>query len=301
MFSSPPLPFWPGPAFWRLALLLAFPLAATAAPPAPPRPSSYPIGRESGEAIMAEARLRHEFSTEVLEFRLQTISRTGESVARDIVSLVRRESSGRLSYLLHFLSPEAVAGTALLFREEADGDVSQWLHLPALGETRRITGEAAQASFLGSDFTYEDLQKESVADYEYTLAGESRFGGRPVFRIVARPDAPGRKRFTGYARRLLLLDQETLDVLRIEFFTADNRHEKDLVAEDYDSPDIDGHSLWPRRAVMSNLRQDTTTVLTLRRSRLNLDLPAAWFTPESFSRLTPADFSALFALPDPPN
>lgn len=264
-------------AFLLLALPAWFSPSAQAA-------KTYELGRESGREIMERWSEKQEIDTELAEMDLTTISRMGEVERRGILSAIRRNEAGLLEYWMRFTSPEDIAGTTFLAQALPNGDFNQYLFLPALGQVTPITGDSKQASFMGSDFTYEDLQRESTRDYEYAYVGDGRIGSDMVYKVVAIANSPGRKRITGYARRILHLERESLNLLRVEFFDANNVHQKTLEAFGYESGEVAGPAIRPHRVIMENHQQGTTSVLTLKTSRLNTGLPEDIFELESLGR-----------------
>jgi hypothetical protein len=75
--------------------------------------------------------------------------------------------------LVRFTYPTDIAGTGFLVWERPGGDDERFLYLPALGRVRRISGAERQESFVGSDFTYEDIGGRALEDYAYTLVEEN--------------------------------------------------------------------------------------------------------------------------------
>jgi hypothetical protein len=71
--------------------------------------------------------------------------------------------------LVRFSYPNDIAGTGFLVWERPGGDDDRFLYLPALARVRRITGAERQESFVGSDFTYEDIGGRALEDYAYAL------------------------------------------------------------------------------------------------------------------------------------
>ena len=67
-------------------------------------------------------------------------------------------------------SPIPTTSAARLPRLEASrqADDERFLYLPSLGRVRRIAGSEAQESFVGSDFTYEDIGGREFDDFTYT-------------------------------------------------------------------------------------------------------------------------------------
>ena len=77
----------------------------------------------------------------------------------------------------------------------------RFLYLPSLGRVRRIAGSETQDSFVGSDFTYEDIGGREFDDYTYSFAGADGENaswtpaGRPAAAcLAARVEAQGRLR-----------------------------------------------------------------------------------------------------------
>jgi hypothetical protein len=73
--------------------------------------------------------------------------------------------------LIRFTYPNDIRGTGFLVWEHPKSDDERFLYLPSLGRVRRIAGSEAQESFVGSDFTYEDIGGREFEDYAYAFAG----------------------------------------------------------------------------------------------------------------------------------
>src|SRR3982751_5505985 len=72
--------------------------------------------------------------------------------------------------LIRFTYPNDIRGTSFLVWEHPKSDDERFLYLPSLGRVRRIAGTETQESFVGSDFSYEDIGGREFDDYTYTLA-----------------------------------------------------------------------------------------------------------------------------------
>jgi len=66
--------------------------------------------------------------------------------------------------------------------------------------------------------------------------------------------------------------------MRIEFFDENRELVKTFQGFDYHSVEEDGPYMRPRRAVMTHRLKDSTSVMALQRSRLNVPFEASWFT-----------------------
>jgi hypothetical protein len=69
--------------------------------------------------------------------------------------------------LIVFKHPPDIANTALLTVGQKNEDDYQWLYLPALKRVKRISGSSKTGSFVGSEFSFEDLSAREVDDYTH--------------------------------------------------------------------------------------------------------------------------------------
>ena len=73
--------------------------------------------------------------------------------------------------LIRFTYPNDIRGTSFLVWEHPAAEDERFLFLPSLGRVRRIAGSETQDSFVGSDFTYEDIGGREFDEYTYAFAG----------------------------------------------------------------------------------------------------------------------------------
>ena len=87
--------------------------------------------------------------------------------------------------LIRFTYPNDIRGTSFLVWEHPAAEDERFLYLPSLGRVRRIAGAETQESFVGSDFTYEDIGGREFDEYTYALVDEQRVVDRPRRRAAA--------------------------------------------------------------------------------------------------------------------
>ena len=75
--------------------------------------------------------------------------------------------------LVRFTHPNDIRGTGFLVWEHPSSEDERFLYLPSLGRVRRIAGAETQESFVGSDFTYEDIGGRELDEYTYALLDEN--------------------------------------------------------------------------------------------------------------------------------
>ena len=81
--------------------------------------------------------------------------------------------------LIRFTYPNDIRGTGFLVWEHPASEDERFLYLPSLGRVRRIAGAETQESFVGSDFTYEDIGGRELDEYTYALVDENASWIRP--------------------------------------------------------------------------------------------------------------------------
>src|SRR5687767_10207503 len=101
--------------------------------------------------------------------------------------------------LIRFSYPHDIRGTSFLVWEHPSAEDERFLFLPALGRVRRIAGSETQDSFVGSDFTYEDIGGRELDEYSYGFSGPdgentswNEPGGqpRPAWRLESKRKDP---------------------------------------------------------------------------------------------------------------
>lgn len=74
------------------------------------------------------------------------------------MEVTARRAGALLQSLVRFGAPPELAGTAFLMLEQASGGSEQYVYVSGLRRTRRVVGREREGSFMGSDFSYADLQ-----------------------------------------------------------------------------------------------------------------------------------------------
>ena len=96
---------------------------------------------------------------------------------------------GRLHTYAVFREPQYVRGMTFLGVESDDPNRSeqQFVYLPSMRKIRRVSGSQPTDSFLGTDLSYHDFQRQHPDRYQPLGVEETTIGGEPVYRILAKP------------------------------------------------------------------------------------------------------------------
>ncbi|MCK5241508.1 outer membrane lipoprotein-sorting protein [bacterium] len=153
----------------------------------------------------------------------------GSRTDRKLKMYSKQTKQGTNSFA-EFLSPADVKGTKFLTIGNKQGDDDQRLWLPDLGKVRKIASAGKSGKFMGSDFTYYDMENHSFSDYTYTLLGEEECkytkdgvkAKRTCWKMASVPvdkDAP-------YSQVLLWISQEDYFVYKTEMYNKKKAVEK---------------------------------------------------------------------------
>jgi hypothetical protein len=96
----------------------------------------------------------------------------------------------------------------------AERDDDQWLYLPALRKTKRLASSDQSGAFVGSDFSYADLTRRELDDYDYRLLGVQDVRGAPTWQVEAVPCTEQETQRTGYVKSVFFVRQDNYFVVR---------------------------------------------------------------------------------------
>ncbi len=128
------------------------------------------------------------------------------------------EDLGDQNYYTYFITPADVRRTSFLVHKHADGNDDRWLYIPALDLVKRIAADNRAASFVGSDFTYEDVSGRLPGLDNHEILGEDSVGDRAAVKVKSTPkDAKTAK----WNHRISWICKETKLPLKEEFYKKD--------------------------------------------------------------------------------
>ena len=132
--------------------------------------------------------------------------------------------------LFVFDQPRDVQGTALLIHAHINTQDDQWLYLPALGRVRRISGSTRSGSFMGSEFSYEDMSAPEVEEFTYKYLRDEPCGELTCTVTEQFPLDEN----SGYSRKVVWQDVGELRTWKVELYDRRDVHLKTLTFADYE-------------------------------------------------------------------
>ena len=131
--------------------------------------------------------------------------------------------------LFVFDQPRDVQGTALLTHSHINTLDDQWLYLPALKRVKRISASKRSGSFMGSEFSYEDMSPPEVEEYTYRFLRDEPCG---ELNCTVTEQVPLDEK-SGYSKKLIWQDTGELRTWKMELYDRKGSHLKTLTFENY--------------------------------------------------------------------
>jgi len=153
------------------------------------------------------------------EIRMELITAAGEKRIR-VLTMLRwndPKSKGQ-KYFLYFREPADVRGMTFMVWKYPLKESDRWIYVPSIDLVRRIAARDARSSFVGSDFTYEDVSGRNIAADTHTLLREEKLGDRDCYVVESLPKEP-----IDYVKRISWIDKTTFLPLKEEYYDVQNQ------------------------------------------------------------------------------
>lgn len=185
--------------------------------------------------------------------------------------------------LIRFSYPADIKGTSFLVWEHPASEDERFLYLPSLARVRRIAGAETQESFVGSDFTYEDIGGREFDEYTYAIVDENATwtapGGaaQPAWRL----ESKRKDKSAEFPRVQSLVLKDSFVVVQADIYNR--RNEKQKVYSVRTLQQVKG--IWTvMDAEMTNALEKTRTELLIERVEYNVGLKEADFSRRELER-----------------
>lgn len=128
-----------------------------------------------------------------------------------------------------FTRPADVKGVSVLTHTAQDGNDKQWLFLPSINRTKRISSSNRSGSFVGSDFAFEDLSSLELSKYKFNSAIIEDIDGTEFIKVNYQPKYNG----SGYSYIESYLSKENYQPKTNKYYNSRGELYKTLHFSDY--------------------------------------------------------------------
>lgn len=213
---------------------------------------------------------------------MELINKAGQKRIRELTMLRKDyEEGGKQKYFTYFHKPSDVKDTTFMVYKYPDKDDDRWLFIPAINLVKRIAANDKYSSFVGSDFSYEDVSGRKPEEDNHTLLRKEELNGKDCFVIESIP-----KGSSEYIKRISWIDETIFLPLKEEFYDKQGQLYRQFEAQE--TKDIQGILTITKR-VMKNIKTGHHTEVTFQEVEYNLGIGDDIFS-ERYLRKPPLEW-----------
>lgn len=181
--------------------------------------------------------------------------------------------------IMFFVKPADVKNTSFMnWSYDEDGkDDDQWIYLPALKKTKRISSDSKSDYFMGSDFTYDDLGDRKPTDDVHKILREEKLNGEDCYVIESTPKDEDYM----YSKTITWIIKDKWVGVKKDFYDEDGDHLKTLKV--VKSEDIKGFTIITHTE-MNNVQKEHKTIMKLTNVKINTGIRKSKFTERIMTR-----------------
>lgn len=236
--------------------------------------------------IMSKVDTRYTGESAISDWRMILIDKKERKRVREI-EIFSKEYAKVDKSISFFKSPGDVKGTSYMSYnwESTSKEDDSWLYLPALQKVNRIASADRSGSFMGSDFTYSDIDGFELDDFNYKLVKESDdVDGKDCWVVEAIPKNKKVIAKTGYLKSVQWVRKDIYLVVKNRILVKRGKKVKLFAAKDIQK--IDG--IWTARTLQmittKNKKVLHRSIFQLKNVKYNRNVDDSIFETEVMQR-----------------
>ncbi|MHC6204246.1 outer membrane lipoprotein-sorting protein [Breznakiellaceae bacterium SP9] len=223
-------------------------------------------------AIVDGSRNRIEADTTMSQSTMIITNKGGASSERKITEYSKDGPKGNRVVII-FNSPASIKDTRFLTMENPGNNDDRWIFLPSLGKVRRIAASDGASSFVGTDFSYDDISalNRDVDLDTHRMTGEETLNGNVCYVIESVP----KDKTYQYSKAIQWIDKSTKVTHKMDLY--DQKGKLIKRAEMSNLKEIQGR-LTITSIKMTNLVEGSNTLIKVENLRYDSTIPESVFT-----------------------
>lgn len=233
-----------------------------------------------GQSLMAQT------ATEIVK-KAEDHSRGNTSIATITIQTVRPKWSREMKVkswtkgndLVMILVTEPVKDKGIVFLKWKK---EVWNWIPAIERNIKLPPSMMSQSWMGTDFSNDDLVKEAsiVTDYDHTIIGDTTIGGRACYKIqmIPKPSAA-----VVWGKVLIWIDKKDFLMLQVEYFDEEGKLKNTMLAGDIKM--LGGRLLPTRLEMIPADKKDNKTVLIYSSIEFDKPINDNFFTTQNMPKM----------------
>lgn len=179
--------------------------------------------------------------------------------------------------LIYIMSPARDKGTVTLKRKN-----EVWNWLPSAQKIIKIPPSMMLQSWMGSDFTNDDLVRQSsiVEDYNHKLIGEEKLKGYVCYKIemIPKPEVG-----VVWGKILTWISKEKFLQVKAEYYDEDGYLVKSFIGSD--EKKMGGRNILTHWEMIPEDKPGNKTVMEYSEIKFNYDVDASFFSEQNMKRI----------------
>lgn len=244
-------------------------------------PSIY---AQTARSIMEQSDAIEDGETSVTNMSMILINSDGKKRIRQTISL-RKDYGEDSRSIIFFITPADVRNTSYLVYDwdDPEKDDDSWLYLPVVRKPKRIAASDRSGSFMGSDFTYTDINGIELEDWTYSFAKQKtqKLGEHECWVIIAKPNAKRKKEVvdeTGYLQTQLWVRKDNYMVIKGKYWVKRGKKLKYFFVDKLEQIQGIWTALTMRMITTKSGKKEHSSILKINQIKYNTPLSDQEFT-----------------------
>ena len=237
----------------------------------------------TGEEVMKKSQAAFLYPGKDFKARvvMKLINRDGAERIREMTMLRKNagEAGGEQKYFMYFFQPADVKDMSFMIYKYPARDDDRWMFIPAINMVKRIAAQDKRSSFVGSDFTYEDVSGRDIDDDSHVIEREEKVGSRDSYVVKSTPKGAD----TDFGAKLTWVDKVTFLPLKEDQYDRKGALYKQFTADEV--AEVKGVPTIVKRT-MKNLQTGHRSEVAYLKADYDLGIEDSLFT-ERFLRQPP--------------
>lgn len=231
----------------------------------------------TGSQIVEKAYNRASGSDQTSMLTMTLTNKQGKQRVREIMQYTKDLGDIEKS-IMFFQSPADVKGTSFMnWSYDSDKSDDQWIYLPALKKTKRISSDSKSDYFMGSDFTYDDLGDRKLNADNHKLLREETVEGKACYVVQSISIDEDYM----YTKTITWINKNNFIGVKKEFYDEDEDLLKILTIKKYE--EISG--FWViTNSEMKNVQKNHSTSMSLTSVQVNTGIATSKFSERMMMR-----------------
>lgn len=238
---------------------------------------------QSGEEVMKKSQAVFLYPGKDFKARvvMKLVNKDGQERVREMTMLRKNvgEAGGEQKYFMYFFQPADVKDMSFMIYKYPAKDDDRWMFIPAINMVKRIAAQDNRSSFVGSDFTYEDVSGRDIEDDSHVIEREEKLGNHDCYVVKSTPKIAN----ADFGHKFTWVDKANFLPLKEEQFDKKGARYKLFAAEEV--TEVKGFSTVVKRS-MKNLQTGHRTEVSYLKSDYDIGLEDSLFS-ERFLRQPP--------------